>query len=252
MSASDLEPASPAFYAQPAFLGRGRWREWWTVLHPPYTLLHLSLVTVGACLAGPVNTVKWMASLIAFFLALGVAAHSWDELRGRPLRTTIPEGQLVAASIAGMGGAVGLGVAGMVMVSPYLGVFIAVGVVAAAGYNLELFGGRLHNRAVMVLSWGAFPVLTAYYAQHTDVSVAAVAAAAFGALVVQIQQILSTPARDLRRRVAAVEGTLTRPDGTAVPLTRDAVLAPLESSLKALCAMGVVLAIALALHQYVG
>ena len=48
-------PASPSFYAQPRLLRRRRLREWWTVLHPPYTMLHLSLVTIGGCLVGPVN-----------------------------------------------------------------------------------------------------------------------------------------------------------------------------------------------------
>ena len=34
----------PAFYA----LAPGGWRDWWTLLHPPYTLWHLSYVALGA------------------------------------------------------------------------------------------------------------------------------------------------------------------------------------------------------------
>ncbi len=246
------EIGGPTFYAQPSFLSRPRWREWWTVLHPPYTVLHLSLVTVGACLVGPVNTVSLVATLLAFFLAVGVGAHALDELNGRPLRTSIPARQLMAAAALGLGGAVALGVVGAVRVSPYLAAFIAVGLVVAVGYNLEPFGGRLHTRTVFVLSWGAFPVLTAYFAQHAALSLAAVAAAAFATLVVEIQQLLSTPARDLRRRVAVVEGTLTRPDGSREEITKESMLRPLERSLKALCWMGVAAALAMVLRAYVG
>ena len=36
--------ARPAFYAA----GPGGWRDWWTLLHPPYTAWHLSYVVIGA------------------------------------------------------------------------------------------------------------------------------------------------------------------------------------------------------------
>jgi hypothetical protein len=216
------------------------------MLHPPYTMLHLALVTIGACLVGPVNVTRFAETLIAFFLALGVGAHALDELQGRPLRTTIPSGQLIAAAIIGLGGAVGLGISGMFIVSYYMAVFIAVGAFLALSYNLEFFGGRLHNGLVLVLAWGAFPILTAYYAQHGNLGVAALAAAAFGTLVTQLQRTLSTPVRELRRRTAAITGTITRSDGTTSPLTMTAILGPLEHGLKVLCWLGVAMAVALA------
>ena len=37
----------PAYYAARA----GGWRDWWTLLHPPYTAWHLSYVVIGASLA---------------------------------------------------------------------------------------------------------------------------------------------------------------------------------------------------------
>ena len=39
--------ARPAYYAA----SQGGWRDWWTLLHPPYTAWHLSYVVIGACLA---------------------------------------------------------------------------------------------------------------------------------------------------------------------------------------------------------
>jgi hypothetical protein len=213
-------------------------------------MLHLSLVAIGGCLVGPVNAARLWVTLGAFFLAVGLGAHSLDELHGRPLKTSIPKWQLVGASCLGVGGAVVLGIIGMVLISAYLGVFILVGVLIAVGYNLELFEGRLHTGLVLVLGWGAFPVLTSFYAQHAHLTVAAFIAAAFGALLTQIQRQLSTPARDLRRRTKMVEGTIIRNDGTSEPITAQSLLMPLERALKTLCWSGVALALALGYLQY--
>ena len=225
----------PAFYAQPKFFTRTRQREWWTLLHPPYTLMHLSFVVIGACLAGPVNTVRLVLTLAAFFLAVGVGAHALDELKGRPLSTSIPTWQLVAASGIGLGGAVALGIVGLFLVSAYLAIFIVVGATIALAYNLELFHARLHSDVVFALAWGGFPLLTAYFAQHANVSVPALFASAFAAFISQTQRELSSPARDIRRRTASIDGVQVLLDGTAVPLTSQSMLAPLERALRSLC-----------------
>jgi hypothetical protein len=248
---SSPAPSAPSYYAQPRFLARRALRDWWTVLHPPYTLLHLSLVTIGACLTGPVSAPRLVATLAAFFLAVGVGAHCLDELHGRPLHTELPTWQLVTAATLGLGGAIGLGVVGLFVVGGWFGVFIVVGVTVAIGYNLELFAGRLHTRAAVVLSWGGFPILTAYYAQHRSLSLAAVFAAGFGTLMTLAQQQLSTPARDLRRRTVSIEGVVHRLDGTSVALTKEMFLAPLESTLKTLCRAGPLLALAFVAVRFI-
>ena len=86
----------PAYYAA----GPGRWRDWWTLLHPPYTAWHLSYVVIGAALAPRVLASNLIATVLAFFLAVGLAAHALDELRGRPLSTAIPSAVLVAVVVA--------------------------------------------------------------------------------------------------------------------------------------------------------
>src|SRR5206468_1520621 len=84
--------ARPAFYA----LRQGGWRDYVTLLHPPYTLWHLSYVALGAALAPRMDwpLLGWTA--LAFFLALGIGAHALDELQGRPLQTLIPTRVLVS------------------------------------------------------------------------------------------------------------------------------------------------------------
>jgi hypothetical protein len=247
---ADHAPAlAPAFYARPAFVSRPVARDWWTVLHPPYTLWHLSYVVIGACLVGPVDAARLGATVLAFFLAVGIGAHALDELHGRPLGTSIPTRVLVAAAIVGIGGAAIIGVIGVARVGMPLIGFIAVGVVLAVAYNLELFGGRLHTDFVFAAAWGAFPVLTGYYAQHEQLDVAAIAAAVFAFLLSTAQRSLSTPARSLRRKTTDVRGTIVGIDGTASDVDRATLLAPLEGALRALSWAAVTLAATLALAR---
>ena len=64
-----------------------RVRDWLTLLHPPYTVWHLSYVAIGAAVAGHLVLWRLGGTLLAFFLAVGIGAHALDELHGRPLRT---------------------------------------------------------------------------------------------------------------------------------------------------------------------
>src|SRR4051794_36256886 len=102
--------AKPAWYAASA---PGWWRDWWSVLHPPYTAWHLSYVLVGAGLAPSLDGERLAGTLLAFALAVGVAAHALDELRGRPLGTSIPAAVLVAAAVVALAAAAAIGVVGV-------------------------------------------------------------------------------------------------------------------------------------------
>ena len=223
-------PLAPAYYAARA---KGWRRDVWALLHPPYTAWHLSYVLIGAGLAPRVEITRLLATLVAFFLAVGVSAHALDELRGRPLQTQIPDAVLWTAAITGLGGAVALGVAGVTVLGAGLIPFIAAGVLFVFAYNLELLGGRLHGDLWFALSWGAFPVLTAYFAQTGRLSIAAVAAAAAAYAISFGQRALSTPARRLRRNTRSVSGTVTLRDGTETQLDERALLNPLELALRA-------------------
>jgi hypothetical protein len=223
-------PLAPAYYATRA---KGWRRDVWALLHPPYTAWHLSYVLIGAGLAPRVEITRLLATLVAFFLAVGVSAHALDELRGRPLQTQIPDAVLWTAAIAGLGGAVALGVVGVTALGAGLIPFIAAGVLFVFAYNLELLGGRLHGDLWFALSWGAFPVLTAYFAQTGRLSIAAVAAAAAAYAISFGQRALSTPARQLRRNTRSVSGTVTLRDGTETQLDERALLNPLELALRA-------------------
>jgi hypothetical protein len=234
--------ARPAYYAAAA----GGWRDWWTLLHPPYTAWHLAYVVIGATLAPHVRLTPLLATLAGFFLAVGLAAHALDELHGRPLRTRISSGVLVAVTIIGLAGAVGLGVAGLLRVGWPLLPFLVAGPFLVIAYNAELFGGIIHTDAGFAAAWGAFPVLTAYVAETGRLSAGSVlaAGAAFG--LSAAQRSLSTPARLLRRRAAQVTGSITMADGQVLPVSSELLLRPLERALRALSWSVVALAAALA------
>ena len=95
------QDVAPAFYA--------RRNDWWTLLHPPYTLWHLSYVAIGGALVPQMrwNVLGW--TVLAFLLARGVGAHALDELQGRPLQTGISRGVLVALAGASVAAACGIG-----------------------------------------------------------------------------------------------------------------------------------------------
>lgn len=239
----------PAFYAAASRWTRRTWTDWWILLHPPYTLWHLSYVAIGASIAPEFDGGRMAATLIAFFLAVGVGAHALDELQGRPLRTGIPDKVLLGAAVFSISTAVAIGIAGMTRVGPGLGVFIFVGVVLSCGYNLELFAGRLHNDFVFALAWGAFPVLTGFYAQAETIRFSAVVAAAGAYWLSSAQRSLSTPARSLRRRATSVDGSVSYSDGRTEDLSRQVLLGPLEAALKSTVYGVVLLAVALVVHR---
>jgi hypothetical protein len=235
----------PAFYAARP----GGWRDWWTILHPPYTAWHLSYVVIGATLAPHTDGGRLVATLLAFFFAVGVAAHALDELHGRPLRTTIPSAWLVGLGIVGLAIACALGFVGVATVGPGLLPFIAIGPLLVLGYNLELFGGVIHTDLGFAAAWGAFPVLVAYYVQAERIDLSAVLAAAAALGFSLAQRSLSTPARALRRRVADVSGSITMHDGSVQELDVHPLLEPLERALSTLSWATVVLALALAVNR---
>ena len=234
----------PAYYAARS----DGWRDWWTLLHPPYTAWHLSYVVIGA-LAPHVDLTRLVATLLAFFAAVGLGAHALDELHGRPLRTRIPSAALVAVTVAGLTASVALGVVGVARVGWVLVPFIVAGPLLVVAYNAELFGGVVHTDVGFAVAWGAFPLLTAYVAQADRLGLAAVLGAVAAFALSYAQRSLSAPARLLRRHVEAVHGSMTLNDGTTRPLDETVLRAPLEHALRAMSWGLMALAAALAVAR---
>ena len=196
------EEVRPAFYA----LRAGGWRDYVTVVHLPYTAWNLAYVALGAALAPVFSTDRMLWTMAAFLLALGISAHALDELNGRPLGTAIPSRTLVGLAVAALAGACAIGIWAASNWGWGLLAFVAVGAFLVPAYNLEWFGGVFHNQWGLALAWGAFPVLTAYYAQAVTLRADAVLAAGFATAMIIVQRALSTPVRHARRTLGSLEG----------------------------------------------
>jgi hypothetical protein len=195
------ETARPAFYA----LAPGSWRDYVTLLHPPYTAWHLSYVAIGAAIAPRWRPGILGLALLAFFLGMGIAAHALDELRGRPLQTRIGAKTLIALATVSLAAAAGIGIGTAIHTSLWLLAFVAAGAFIVVAYNLELFGGRFHNGLWFALAWGALPVLATFFAAAETIRGEALLAGLFAVFLSWTQRVLSTPVRTQRRQ----EGALT-------------------------------------------
>lgn len=241
MATAPRDLRRPAFYA----LAPGGWRDLVTLLHPPYTLWHLSYVALGAAAAPHVYPARLLAAVGAFALAVGVSAHALDELHGRPLGTRLSDGVLIGLAAAGLAGAIAVGVLGAVVVSPLLVPLVVLGGSLVPAYNLELAGGRFHSDVWFALAWGGFPAFTGYFACALQIRPAGILVAAACCLLSLAQRRLSTPVRRLRRQTTSVTGEQRLHDGSVIELTALGLADPLERALQALWIALVLLAVGL-------
>ncbi len=235
----------PAFYA----LDSGGWRDYWSLLHPPYTLWHLSFVAIGACVVPVIRPFYLGLALVAFFLAVGIAAHALDELRGRPLGTRIPDAILITAAALALAGAAAVGIYGSSLISWWGLVFIGVGGFLVPAYNLEWFGGAFHSDLWFALMWGGFPALAGAFAQMGRINVATLFVCAGCALISAAQRRLSTPVRRIRRRVTAVSGAIVE-DDVPEPITAATLTEAPEGALRLLWLAMVALAVGLVIARW--
>ena len=235
----------PAFYA----LDSGGWRDYWSLLHPPYTLWHLSFVAIGACVVPVIRPAYLGLALLAFFLAVGIAAHALDELRGRPLRTRIPDAILIGAAALALLAAAAVGIYGASLVSWWGLVFIGVGGFLVPAYNLEWFGGTFHSDLWFALMWGGFPALAGAFAQMGRINVATLFVCAGCALISAAQRRLSTPVRRIRRRVTTVSGQIAEGDVTE-PITEATLTEAPEGALRLMWIAMVALAVGLVITRW--
>jgi len=227
-------PLGAAFYA----LRPGDWRDYWTLLHPPYTLWHLSYVALGASLVPNPDPRVVAGALAAFALAVGIGAHAFDELRGRPLATQIPSPVLVALGTIALAAAALIGVIGASAVGAPLLAFVIAGVALVIAYGFEI--RPVHTDAGFALAWGAFPALTAAYAVGAA-PLPAIAVAAAAALFSLAQRELSTRVRSVRRRARTVSGEIRYADGSTEGIDTRAIIAAPEAALRLLWLVAVLI-----------
>ena len=226
------QPPSPASLAPAFYAARGGgWRDYWTLLHPPYTVWHLSYVLLGAALAPSPDPKIVAGALVAFGLAVGVGAHAFDELNGRPLRTRIPSPVLVALGGAALLVAGALGLVAATMLGPLFLLFVGAGVAIVLLYAFE--APLVHTDLGFAVGWGAFPV--AATACATGAHPVPTAFAALAATLLSLaQRRLSTRARAIRRRAIAVSGEIVYSDGSREAIDSRSLIGAAEGALSIL------------------
>lgn len=192
-----------AYYARPG----GRVADLVTLLHLPYTLWHLSYVVIGAALAPQVDLLVLAGTIAAFALGLGVGAHALDEVLDRPLGTGLSDRSLWLLGWGGLAAGGAFAVAAAWVISPVALAWGGIGVLLAAAYSLE-WSPWLHSTVGFGLAWAAFPVLVGYWAQTETISIGALGVAAAATVFGMAQRSLSTPARQVRRDVAAAGASI--------------------------------------------
>ena len=173
------------------------------MLHPPYTLMVLSFVVMGAALSPRFSVPVLVATLAAYFLGLGVGAHFLDQITGMGSRYVRHWSDLAlwVGGLASLGAAIAIGVLGAwLVVGPGLLVLVAVQAACAFGYPLApVFKGVLHRDSVFAVSWGSLPFLTSFYAQSGGVTVPALFLGGGLAAVAVAEIRISRISRRLRR-----------------------------------------------------
>jgi hypothetical protein len=215
------------------------------LLHPPYTAWHLSYVLLGISLAPAIYPERSIATMLAFFLGLGIGAHSLDETMGNPLRTKLSRDRLYLIGFSALGVAIGLGLYYTFTLSLLLLPIICAETFFAVTYNLEMFGRKFHTAWVFSLSWGTLPLITGYFVNALAITPALVLISVAAGLLTYAQRILSTPARFVRRKVWTSEDSSA---GSEFDSSAELVSVS-EKALKVLTLTIILLAVALLLQR---
>jgi hypothetical protein len=222
----------------------GHVQDFITLLHPPYTLWHLSYVVLGIAISPVIRPDRSIAVVIAYFLGLGIGAHALDESAGNPLKTKFTKKNLYIMGVLGLGSAIAIGIYYTLTVSLLLSLFIVAETFFALVYNLELLQKRFHTSLVFALSWGSIPLLTSFYVNSLVITpVAALMAVAVGLLTL-VQKTLSLQVRTMRRNHPPIKALMFE-DGNTLPVSTLDLISPSETSLKLLVLTVFLFAVAL-------
>lgn len=153
------------------------------IMFLPYTSIVTCFAAWGS-LSGPFEIERLIAISVMYFLAVGVSAHLLDAVGGKTKPWgPLPKKTLVTIALISLGIVFSIGLYYAFLDSPLLfPIGIAEGFFLFA-YNLELFGGRFHNNASTILSWGILPIFAGSAIQTNSITTEAVIFSAIAAVI---------------------------------------------------------------------
>jgi len=169
------------------------------ILFLPYTSI-VTCFAVWGSLIGNFEIERLVAIGLIYFLSVGVAAHSLDAVGGKTRPWGIlPKKKLWIVAMSALGISFTIGLYYAFLDSPLLfPIGIAEGFFLFA-YNLELFGGKFHNNASTVLSWGILPVLAGAVIQTNSISIEVFILSGIAAAITYMLIITSRKYKELTR-----------------------------------------------------
>jgi len=210
--------------------------ELWTILHLPYTLMNLSFLTIGFGIAGVQRWDVFGWILLAYFLGLGIAAHSFDQLpcMGSNYIKHLTPKELWMFGLPALCAAVGIGVYWMIE----LGAWHLLWIIPLQTFfvwaypNSKFMGGFFHGDGFFAFSFGFIPVVTGFYINTLSLNSAILPWAWTAFMISLIEIILSRYVRTVRKEQNLL---------SVIYLTKP------ELALKLLCLMSYLLAFAVIL-----
>ena len=143
------------------------------LLFLPYTGMVLSFSVIGGMLADFVHWDRVVATLIIYFLGLGIGAHALDAVGSKGLKPwgrVLSEQGLWVAALSSIAAAYVIAIYYMIFLVPLLWVVAVLEGFFVFAYNLEWFGGKFHKDFWFAFSWGFLPVLAGYIMQTNEVT----------------------------------------------------------------------------------
>jgi len=153
--------------------GSDRFRRLMGLLFLPYTGMVLSFSVIGAMLAGFVYWDRVVATVIIYFLGLGIGAHALDAVGSKvtkPWGRVLSERALWVAALSSIAVAYLIAIYYMIFLVPLLWVVAVLEGFFVFAYNLEWFSGKFHKDFWFAFSWGFLPVLAGYIMQTNEVT----------------------------------------------------------------------------------
>ncbi|MGY5150600.1 MAG: hypothetical protein ACW9W3_11140 [Candidatus Nitrosopumilus sp. bin_68KS] len=169
------------------------------MLYLPYTAIVTCFAALGA-MSGQPDLERIFAISLIYFLALGISAHLLDAVGGKTKPWgELPKRKIWIVSMISLGIAFAIGIFYAFLDSPLL---FPIGIVEGFflfAYNLELFGGKFHNKISTVLSWGILPVFAGSAIQTNSISLETIIISGITGLITYVLIINTRPYKILKQ-----------------------------------------------------
>jgi len=183
--------------------GPPKFRKLIGLLFLPYTGMVLSFSVIGAMLAEWVRWERVLATVVIYFLGLGIGGHALDAVGSKgtkPWGRVFSKRGLWVAAFSSIAAAYLIAIYYMIFFVPLLWIVAVLEGFFVFAYNLEWFRGKFHTDGWFAFSWGCLPALAGYIMQTNEVRPGVLIVAAAMGLFSLVEIKASRPYKELKSR----------------------------------------------------